>query len=158
MAGIVRTTLFVGVAIVILIGLRIWWTDQAKSVTLPNGFILSGENLVSPDRKTILATDLEFICFDDRFLSASSRQPGQSGLFDGLTGARTSSDDHPEIYQPGGLKQGGQGCNGYYTWLIGPNLLMDGNHAPFLPPCLSVNRANPALKDKAWLDRPCDNR
>lgn len=128
---------------------------RERWITLPNGFVLKGNSLLSSDFRSVLASDIEFVCFDDRFLEVISEMRGQSGLFDAETQNRVSRELHPEIFQPSGLKFGRRSCNGYYTWMLGPELLVAGNRPPFLPGCESVNRENTALKDKAWLERPC---
>lgn len=132
-------------------------------VTLPNGFILSeirplfGErhdDLLTADGKRTLSTDIEFVCFDDRFVYVSPRTRGQGGLFDGNVQARVSPENHPEIWLRGGLKYGRKACNGYYTAVLGAGLLY-GKDPPFQPSCRHVNRTNKALKDLTWFDRPC---
>lgn len=150
--------LFIVVAALFSASLRIWWNLRETPVTLPNGLVLLGDRLLSSDQKATLVADVEFLCFDDRFVMATSKTRGQGGLFDGRTGARAQLEGHPEIYEPGGLKFGHGGCNGYYTALTGPGLLGDRNRPPFLPPCESVNRENSALKNKDWLNRPCAER
>lgn len=131
-----------------------WWRQDQRTV-LPNGLVLRNDDLLTTDERKVLATDIEFVCFDDRFTIAGSRTLGQSGLFDAVVDEKVLVQDHPEIFQPDGLKYGKNTCNGYYTWMIGPRLLVSGNRPPFLPPCESVNRENMALKDKAWLNHPC---
>ena len=136
--------------------LGILWSNRDMPVTLPNGFVLKGRNLLSADFRSVLAADIEFVCFDDRFLVVISKTRGQSGLFDAETRNKIPWESHPEIYQPGGLKYG-QACNGYYTAMVGPGLL-GGGPAPFLPSCSSINHKNPTLRDQSWLDRPCAER
>ena len=131
--------------------------EREKWVTLPNGFVLKGRSLLSADFRSILAADVEFTCFDDRFLIVTSKTRGQGGLFDAETRKQTSEKDHPEIYQPGGLRYGPKSCNGSYTGWVGAGLL-GGDPFPFQPSCDRVNRENPNLKDKAWLDRPCRDK
>ena len=133
-----------------------WWRAREIPFALPNGFVIKGSSLLAPGDRRMLVEEVEFLCFDDRFVEASSKIRGQGGLFDAKSGGAVSREDHPEIYQPGGLEHGNGGCNGYYTGFVGPGLLTPGNRPPFLPSCAWVNRANPNLKDKAWLDRPCE--
>lgn len=129
------------------------WNLRTREVTLPNGFILRGETLLASDRR-LLVTDLEFVCFDDHFLIATSVRRGQGGLFEATTQSRVPYDQHPEIYEPGGLKYGPATCNGYYTGMLGAGLI-HGERPPFLPNCGWVNRDNPNLQNRAWLERPC---
>lgn len=132
-----------------------WWRAREIPFVLPNGFLIKGSQLMTPDGRRVLVEDVEFLCFDDRFVEASSTIAGQGGLFDAKIGGEVPPEDHPEINQPGGLKYGRSVCNGYYTGLVGPGLLAPGNRLPFLPRCEGVNRTNPRLKDKSWLERPC---
>lgn len=137
-----------------------------RQVTLPNGFILSQirpwfdaqhDDLLTSEGKSTLSTDIEGVCFDDRFVYIWPRTRGQGGLFDSMLQARVSQKDHPEIFEPGGLKFGALTCNGYYTAMLGPGLLY-GKRPPFQPSCDMVNRANTALKDPTWFERPCLDR
>jgi hypothetical protein len=137
-----------------------------KQVTLPNGFILSGirpwfgprrEDLLTADGLETLSTDIEFVCFDDRYVFVIPMERGQGGLFDSTVQARVLAEDHPQVFTHSGLKRPGVACNGYYTAVLGPGLLY-GEDPPFQPSCDSVNRANLALKDAAWMNRPCDDR
>lgn len=135
-----------------------WLTRYNDSVTLPNGMILRREfdfqwtergDLYAADGGTLLARDVEFVCFDDRYVQAGR-------LFDAETGGPVAFEDRPEINEGHGLRAGRGGCNGYYTGMLGPGLLYDGLEAPFLPPCEWRNFDNPTLKDRAWLNRPCE--
>lgn len=150
-----RTRLLIGLALLGILVVAL--PERERWVTLPNGFVLKGSHLLSADFRSILASDIEGVCFDDRFLIVISKRRGQSGLFDAKTRNKVSEEAYPEIFQPDGLKYGRGGCNGYYTAMIGPGLL-SGGPAPFLPRCASINRENRALKDKAWLNRPCADR
>lgn len=149
--------LLICTALLVLGVIFVRWSNRERPVTLPNGFVLYDDTLFTPDGMTTLAGDIEFVCFDDRFLVVISKTRGQSGLFDAQTRSEVSKEAHPEIFQPGGLKYGRQACNGYYTAMIGPGLLR-GDPSPFQPYCDYVNHDNHALKDKAWLNRPCDER
>ena len=132
-------------------------------VTLPNGFILSEirpwfsekhDDLLTADGRKTLSTDIEFVCFDDRFVQVSPRTRGQGGLFDKVVQGKVSAEDHPKIFLSDGFKRPGSACNGYYTAVLGPGLLY-GKRPPFQPDCDHVNRANKALKDMTWFERPC---
>lgn len=137
-----------------------------RQVTLPNGFILSEirpwfserhDDLLTADGKRTLSTDIEFVCFDDRYVDIAPRTRGQGGLFDARVQAKVLREDHPEILLFGGLKYGRKACNGYYTAVLGPGLLY-GKRPPFQPDCDYVNRSNTSLKDLTWFDRPCIER
>lgn len=158
------------VALVVLIAL---WLELAvpnflrrfaDSVTLPNGMILRREfdfsrygrhDMFAADGRTRLAWNIEFVCFDDRYVEVGEIPGGQGGMFDALSvESRPLSGEHRKI--AGRALAGGHGCNGYYTGMLGPDLLYDGDNRPFLPPCDWRNFANPALRHKDWLLRPCD--
>lgn len=145
---------------------RYAWVNPHRQVTLPSGFILSeirpwfGErhdDLLTADGERTLSTDIEFVCFDDRFVSVAPRTRGQGGLFDAEVQAKVSPENHPEIKLRGGLKYGRKACNGYYTAILGAGLLYGGD-PPFQPNCDYVNRTNKALKHLTWFDRPCIDR
>lgn len=141
------------------------FTDHA---TLPNGMVLKREfnftrygrdAMFASDRRTPLAREIEAICFNDRFVKVLSCQRTYSGLYDRATSSRVRRDDQGEydrLLRYTGLTAG-HGCNGYYTGMIGPELLYDGNRAPFLPPCAWRNPANTTLKLRDWFDRLCDD-
>lgn len=128
-----------------------------RETVLPNGFVIRGTSVVlAADRRTILASDAEFLCFDDRFLVITSMNMRALLILDRL-------DPVPSVSMPqtlpkgvGNLLRGADGCNGYYTQMIGPGLLHDGGEWPFLPQCDSVNRNNATLKQRDWFERPCD--
>ena len=112
------------------------------------------DDLFAADGRTVLARDIESVCFNDRYVEADG------GLLDGQTNqliSRHDWDTYLKVYRSSGL-QNGHGCNGYYTGMVGPGLLYDGNEAPFLPPCEWRNLENPSLADRSWFDRPCDDR
>lgn len=138
---------------------RIAWLKIPSQTVLPNGFIIQGRSTVlSADGRTTLSDDADFICFDDRFIFIHPGSYGRSGLFDAQTQQQVRVEDHPELRGPNGMLIGGQACNGYYTAIIGPGLLHDNGRFPFLPRCSSVNRTNPTLQNRAWLERPCADR
>ena len=127
--------------------------------TLPNGFIIRGNTVVlSSDRRTVLSEDAEFICFDDRFLIITSLKGDRRALFDTRSQGQVDVGSHPEITAPGGLLYGENSCNGYHTAMTGPGLLHDNARWPFLPSCEYVNKGNPTLRDREWLNRPCARR
>lgn len=150
--GLLAAGSIAGLSLVTIFGLP----PGRVETTLPNGFIIQGNTVIlSSDRHTVLSESAELICFDDRFLSVISRNDGRQVLFDNKSQDQVDVRSHPEVTAPGGLLHGGNGCNGYYTWMIGPGLLHDHGKWPFVPSCESVNRRNLTLKDRAWLNRPC---
>lgn len=141
-------------AIAILGALR-----NPPETVLPNGFVIRGyAEILSPDRRRLLMKHVLFICFDDRFLVATPFGDEDTALFDRQNPGRMDARDHPELVAPGGLLSGRRACNGYHTWMMGPGLLHDGAERPFLPDCRFLNTDNPALADRAWLARPCEER
>ncbi|VDC25226.1 hypothetical protein XINFAN_01464 [Pseudogemmobacter humi] len=79
-------------------------------------------------------------------------------MFDNQTGEQVDHRDHPALHAPGGLLYGPKSCNGYHAEVTGPGLLHDGGKWPFLPSWSGLNREDPRLKDRAWLERPCPDR
>jgi hypothetical protein len=151
-----RTTLLVAFLVAVALACAVAIRLLPSETTLPNGFVLQGRSVVlSPNGRSVLASDVEFVCFDDRFLWVITDRKGQGGLFDARSRSRVDERDHTEIFEPGGLRYGREACNGYYTSMISPGLLHGGTAWPFMPSCDSVNRENPALQDKVWLSRPC---
>lgn len=133
-------------------------------VVLPGGLVImrsvdsaqSGSaDLFSKDGETRLARDLEFVCFNDRYVWVYSYDRSQSGLFDAAIDARLDGLSHDEAFAVSGLGGNRQACNGYYTEMVGPGLLYDGNTSPHLPSCNARNIYNPTLQDRSWFDRPC---
>lgn len=111
-------------------------------------------DLFARDGKSRLSRDVEFVCFNDRYVFVYSKEREFTGLYDAEAdgGGRVVSSQAMAI---SGLS-GRHGCNGYYTSWVGPGLLYDGATAPFLPRCASRNLHNEALGDRSWFDRPCD--
>ncbi|WP_331795533.1 hypothetical protein [Pseudotabrizicola sp. L79] len=133
-------------------------------VVLPNGMIImrgvdpaqsNSGDLFAKDGATRLARDLEGICFNDRYVWVYSYDRSQSGLFDAAIDARLDGLSHDEAYAMSGLGGNRQACNGYYTGMVGPGLLYDGNTSPHLPSCNARNIDNPILQDRSWFERPC---
>jgi hypothetical protein len=140
-------------------GLLLTWLaviQRPLETTLPNGFVIRGYgDVLSGDRRTLFTDSAEFLCFNDRFLRVFTMDGSKSLLLDSKTQGHVDVANHPELTTPGGLLNGGNGCNGYYTGVVGPGLLYDDGKWPFLPSCKSVNWNNPTLKDRSWLARPC---
>lgn len=135
----------------------------ADSVTLPNGMILRREfdfsrygrhDMYAADGQMVLVRGVDMVCFDDRFIEVVAMDTRRGGIFDALSaGSWSLRGKDSEVAQR--ALAGGHGCNGYYTGMLGPDLLYDGDDRPFLPPCDWRNFANPALRHKDWLLRPC---
>lgn len=137
-------------------------------VILPNGLIImrafdlpergSADDLLSKDGETRLARDIEFVCFNDRYVWVYSYDRSESGLFDAVTEERLDGMGMIEAFAVSGLGGNNLTCNGYYTGMVGPGLLYDGNTSPHLPSCNQRNLGNPTLRDRKWFDRPCEVR
>ena len=136
-------------------------------VILPNGLIImraldlpergSADDLLSKDGETRLARDIEFVCFNDRYVWVYSYDRSESGLFDAESEERLDGMGVNEAFAVSGLSGDNLTCNGYYTGMVGPGLLYDGNTSPHLP-CNQRNVGNPTLRDRKWFDRPCEVR
>lgn len=155
--------LAVAASVLVLAAALRWTARMQQSVTLPNAMVLarsfdwtrSGrDDLLAADGRTLLARDVEHVCFNDRHVWVSSYEPGHTGLYDALASAKLDGMGYAEAMQVSELR-GGKGCTGYYLGMVGPGLLYDGNEAPFLPPCAWRNVGDGALKDRSWFDRPC---
>ena len=141
----------------------------SASVTLPNGMILKRQfnftrigrdDLFAADGHTRLVRDIEFVCFDDRYVEVYAYSLEYSGVYDARTNGPVWNGDfdaYRGVRRASGLI-GGRGCNGYYTAVYGPSLLYDGNKWPFLPSCDDRNLENKSLADRSWFERPCDHR
>lgn len=149
---------------VLLVALVGWLMRFSDSVTLPNGMILKREfdlskterdDLFASDGRTALARDVEFVCFNDRYVKIYSYDRKYSGIYDGATDRPVPINASKEVHAASGLI-GGHGCNGYYTGMVGPSLLYDGMVSPFLPPCSWRSLNNPTLTERSWFARPCD--
>ncbi len=127
---------------------------------LPNGMVVKKQlgartALFSTDGMTRLASNIEFVCFNDRYVWVESLDRNETGLFDNISNSRVSSSSLSDMYRLSGLTGNRRACNGYSTSMLGPELLFDGNKPPFQPSCDSQNIANPSLKQRGWFDRPC---
>lgn len=89
-----------------------WITLLRDSLALPNGMILKREfdftrygrdDLFSTDGKTRLARDVDFICFNDRYVWVDSYDRGESGLYDAKADAKRNGLDHSLAFQISGL-------------------------------------------------------
>jgi hypothetical protein len=134
-------------------------------VILPNGLIImraSGQgaaaDLFAKDGESRLARELEFVCFNDRYVWVYSYDRKETGLFDAETQARVDGLGLIEALSVSGLGGSNQACNGYYSAMVGPGLLYDGNTSPHLPACSQRNMGNTTLQDRSWFDRPCEER
>jgi hypothetical protein len=152
------------VCLVLLIGFARWLTRFDDSVTLPNGMILKREldllnterdDMFASDGRTRLARDIEFVCFNDRYVRVSAYDRASSGLYDGRTQSKVPYERSDDVYAESGLGGNRRACNGYFIGMLGPGLLYDGMDPPFLPYCDWRNLANPTLSDRSWFERPC---
>lgn len=140
-----------------------WATSFRESVNLPNGMQLGREfdwnrygrwDLFATDGRTRLAHDIEFVCFNDRFVYAQARERASEGLYDAETDSRVNAD-YSEAMDISGLHKPGGACDGYYTGWVGPGLLLHDGRYPFVPPCDWRNIGNEGLRDRDWFERPC---
>lgn len=131
-----------------------WAMTFQDNVTLPNGMTLERSfdftrhgrlDLMTSSGGQVLVAGVEFVCFDDRRVLAA---PG--GVFDADSGAKGLEDAAEDSLRSP------LGCNGYYTSMISPELLFEGNKAPFLPLCDWQNLSNTSLKKRSWFDSPCE--
>ncbi|MGM0584741.1 MAG: hypothetical protein ACQEUZ_08820 [Pseudomonadota bacterium] len=141
-----------------------WAMSFQQSVILPNGMQLGREfdwnrygrwDLFTTNGRTRLARDVEFVCFNDRYVFVHSKNREYTGLYDAEADNRVTVG-YSQAMAISGLSDR-NGCNGYYTSWIGPGLLYEGNTAPFLPRCASRNLDNETLRDRSWFERPCDS-
>lgn len=116
---------------------------------------LGRNDMFAADGRTRLARGVELVCFNDRYVLVHAYERSQSGLFDSKLGGKVFGEDFDTALADSGLKDGGKTCNGYFTAMIGPRLLYDGNTDPFLPSCDWRNLGNTALLRSDWLERPC---
>lgn len=140
-----------------------WATSFRESVNLPNGMHLVREfdwnrygrwDLFATDGQTRLARDIEFVCFNDRFIYVQARERVSEGLYDAEIDSRVTAD-YSEAMGISGLYKPGEGCDGYYTGWVGPGLLLDDGRDPFVPPCAWRNIDDERLRDRGWFERPC---
>jgi len=138
-------------------------TRFQDSVTLPSGMVLEREfnwtlsgrwDLFATDGRTRLARDIEFVCFNDRYVYVQARERDSEGLYDAETNSRVQAE-YSEAMDISGLDKPGEGCDGYYTGWVGPGLMLDEGRYPFVPPCAWRNIGDDRLKDRGWFERPC---
>lgn len=114
-------------------------------------FDLDRHDLYSSDGSTLIVRDVDLVCFDDRHVDIGYY------IFDGAAGGRRLSEDEARTVRAAGLDQPTGRCNGYFTAMVGPELLYPDNASPFLPSCERRNRSNPSLRNREWLNWPCEN-
>jgi hypothetical protein len=159
-----------GAALVVLVCLwavaYVIGSYRFRTYTLPNGMIVKREyadwlltdayyDIYAPDGVTLRIPDVWMICFNDRYLRAVQRRPGQ-GIFDGYDNGRQLSGPEytsarRELYQPSGR------CNGYFTRILEPQTLHPNYRHRFLPPCEWRNSNNPSLRNRAWINWPSED-
>ncbi|OYR20279.1 hypothetical protein [Brucella thiophenivorans] len=144
----------------VFVGLVAHFND---SYVLPNkmvvkrvfDFTLYGRpDLFAADGHTLLARDLDMMCFNDRYIEVYAATGG--GLIDGETNLRVSPQYGKDV---SGLHRGPFSCNGYYIGWVGASLLFERNQEPSEGPCDWLNFSNPNLKNLAWFEkRRCRSR
>ncbi|MFS2326110.1 hypothetical protein U2P60_11985 [Brucella sp. H1_1004] len=121
-------------------------------------FTLHGrKDLFSSDGHTRLAEDIEFMCFNDRYIEVFTKKIGGGGrgVFDGETNLPVPKGKRDLT----GLSKWPYSCNGYYTGWVGPDLLFERSQEPLIVSCNWRNFANPNLKNLAWFEkRRCRSR
>lgn len=141
-----------------------WATRFGSVVTLPNGMVVRQSfdfthdgraDLFGRNGTTLLAKDIEFLCFNDRYVWVNSYDRDQSGLYDDESSEKLTELSHQDAFSISGLGGVGKSCNGYFTGMIGPDLLYEGSADPFLPRCDWKNTENTTLRHQEWLSRPC---
>jgi len=157
--------------VVLLLLVALWviaWTVVSslagREVTLPNGMVLRRvldatlnrrDDLFSADGRTRLARDVEFVCFDDRYVYLAAFEPGDTGLYESATDWKAAGDRIAGAAETTDLFAATGGCDGYFSAWIGPALLYDEGRVPHRPLCRSRNLQNTALRRRDWFDRPC---
>lgn len=140
-----------------------WAMSFHESVTLPNGMQLGREfdwnrygrwDLFAENGRARLARDLEFVCFNDRYVFVQSYDGSFTGLYDAVTDSRLMVD-YSDAMEISGLDKPGGGCNGNFNGSVGPGLLLDNGRPAFVPPCTWRTVDNEALRDRACIERPC---
>lgn len=154
------------VCIILVIVNAIFRPELPAKLFLPNGSIIfrsfeirqvrAEPSLYAKDGKTLLAKNIEFICFNDHYVDVSSYDRGGGGIFGAQNELSSPKLDYLETLAISDLS-GNRGCDGYFTAMIGPTFFFEGNDWPFLPDCDSRNFDNLALQDRSWFDRPCAN-
>lgn len=130
-----------------------------ESYALPNNMIIKRVfdfsfhgryDLYASDGRTVLASSVDMMCFDDRYIEVSAEMGG--GLIDGETSSHipySETEARSEVM----LRKGPYSCNGYYKGWLGPGLLFERNKEPFVPRCDWRNLDNPDLKNREWLQK-----
>lgn len=112
-------------------------------------FTLSGRpDLFAADGHTLLARDLDMMCFNDRYIEVFAETGG--GLIDGETNLRVPRQYGKDV---SGLHRGPFSCNGYYIGWVGASLLYERNPDPLVVSCNWRNFSNPNLKNLAWFEK-----
>lgn len=155
------------VCIILVIVNAIFRPKLPAKLLLPNGSIITRSFYIYPfwphpslyakDGKTLLAKNIEFICFNDHYVEVSSYDRGGGGIFGAQSELSSPNLDYAETLVLSDLGGNRKGCNGYFIGMLGPRLLFEGNDWPFLPDCDWRNFDNLALQDRSWFDRPCAN-
>ncbi|MEM1315801.1 MAG: hypothetical protein AAGI51_14685, partial [Pseudomonadota bacterium] len=136
------------------------------AVRLPNGMEARRQfdwnhrerwDLYSVDGRRRLVKGIDFVCFNDRYVEASAS--GCGGLFDSEIDGRVEGLTPREEARISGLGGGRfRSCNGYYTSVVGPGLLLPTGRKHMRPGCDRRNPEGPLRRNREWLDKPCNNR
>ena len=159
--AIIFSSLLAAYEVLLTIRVVTWY---AASVTLPNGMVLmrsfdwqkyDRDDLFAADRRRLLARDVEFVCFNDRYVWVYSYVRGYSGLYDAEMGGKRVELGYPEAIGVRELDGGDRvACgDGYFRGMVGASLLY--GERTFDPPCDWQNLGNPALRNPGWLERLC---
>jgi len=167
LAGALARYTLLGLAGLILLWVLVagaqWAMSFQQTVILPNGMQLGREfdwnrygrwDLFATNGRARLARDVEFVCFNDRYVFVRSRDRAFNGLYDAETDSRVPVE-YSEAMDISGLSRPRGGCDGYYTGWVGPGHLLDDGRGPFVPPCEWRNDENGALRNRAWFERSC---
>ncbi len=163
---VMRICAWVALGCLILITVNVYFRPLLSATAImPNGSVVyrpfeirqfRGEHsLYAKDGKTLLAKNIEFICFNDHYVDVISYDQGGGGIFGAQAKLDSPNLDYYDELAISGLGGNRKSCNGYYTGMIGPGMFFEGNEWPFLPPCEWQNFENLSLRDRSWFDRPC---
>lgn len=142
------------IAALIVISVIISALQQHRSVVLPNGLIAQnhiflGPRILSSNGEQILIEGYDNVCFTENYIEARGMVP-----IDVRTGVKVAEHLKSEAYEE--LNDEFGRCDGYIRSRVEISFLLSqvSPHQRFS--CSARNFVNPNLKNKAWLDRPCD--
>lgn len=140
-------------------GATIYMLILMNTMELPNGMIVKWEfdssdllegrhDLYAADGRTLLASGITHICFDDRYVDVIPHGTFGAGSIEALPGTR-HPDEEPFSMPP---------CNGYFVYSLPPKWLYSyspGMNNDGWDVCADRNFDNPSLKSAKWLVGPC---